>query len=193
MKKIYLGALLASTFISQHAFAQANNFEGFSVLGGLNVASNKLDHTSRTGKLDTANTTATNVMLEAQYAAALGNKFLLAGGIDLGVSDLNLGKAGSSDWKLKNNNSVFVKPSYALTDTTMVYGKVAALSARIDNGKVSDSVSGTGLGLGLAVRSGKNMYYQLEWMQSKYQDKLLANCTEKLGGNTLSFGVGYKF
>jgi opacity protein-like surface antigen len=49
------------------------------------------------------------------------------------------------------------------------------------------------LGLGVAVRSGKNMYYQLEWMQSKYQDKLLANCTEKLGGNTLSFGVGYKF
>jgi hypothetical protein len=63
MKKIYLGALLASTFISQHAFAQANNFEGLSVLGRLNVASKKLDHTSRIGRLNTANTTASNVML----------------------------------------------------------------------------------------------------------------------------------
>lgn len=63
MRNIYLGTLLASTFISQHAFAQANDFEGFSVLGGRNVASKKLDNTLRIGRLNTANITASNVML----------------------------------------------------------------------------------------------------------------------------------
>jgi opacity protein-like surface antigen len=141
--------------------------------------------------------TKSNLALEAQYAAAFGDKFVLAGGVNLGAGDLSFGDPSYGEVKLKETASVFLKPGYALSDSTVVFVKLAALRGKASLGSQSDNISGNGYGLGVQVRSGKNVFYQVEWNQNRYNDLSTPiggrNGLERLSSNALTFGVGYKF
>lgn len=188
MKKVILAAVVAASFSAPQAFAQAKNFEGFSVLGGLNVATTKYEDTSGTS----FSGTSTNGIVEGQYAAALGEKFVLAGGATLGLGELKAGTFNNIDIKLKDVSVLYVKPGYAVSNNVLVYGKLASVAATA----TTSSANGTSLGLtgnayafGVQVMSGKNVYYQAEYLQTKYDEK----STAKFNVSTVSFGVGYKF
>lgn len=184
MKKVILAAVVAASFAAPQAFAQAKNFEGFSVAGGLNVATTKWEKSS-----SELSGTSTNGLLEAQYAAALGDKFVLAAGANLGLGDLKVGTGGAGEIKVKEMSSFFVKPGYAVSNDVLVYGKLAAVSATGEDSSAKISLSGTGYGFGVQVLSGKNVYYQAEFLQTKFDEKI----GNKFSGSAVSFGIGYKF
>jgi hypothetical protein len=189
MKKALLLAASVA-FIAPQAFAQAKNFEGFSV--GANLASTKTTIEDATSSID--GTTA-SLDLNAQYNFALAPQFVLGVGLTLGTGN---NKAGTSvtavDVITKNRYALEFTPGYAVSNTLLVYGKVASLSATVEAGTASESVSGVGYGLGVRGLVDKNMYWQVGYDANTYSEKTSATLGTFKGKSTvLSLGVGYKF
>lgn len=195
MKKLLIASAIAATFVTPQAFAQAKNFEGFSVLAGLNSASSTFEQTAKSGASSTsATSTSSNVQLQAEYTWAAGQNFTVGLGVNAGLGDLLFGRWAASgvDLKLKDTVAVYVAPGYAISDTTLVYGKIASISGTAAD-TASVSLSGMGYGLGARFNSGKNLYYQAEFMANQYSDKDFPTVIDKFKGTLFSFGVGYKF
>lgn len=196
MKKLMLATALIAAVAAPQAFAQAKHFEGFSVFGGVNVANSTFDRTLTNGAGSASATSrATNIALQAQYAWALGDQFVLGVGATVGAGDLLFGTWGGSggDLKLKDTAAVYIAPGIAVSDSTLLYGKVASTSGTVYDNSGSLSVAGVGYGLGAQFKSGNNLFYQVEFMQNNYNNKDYATWTDKFRTSAISFGVGYKF
>jgi len=141
MKKLLIASAIVAAFFAPQAFAQAKNFEGFSVTGALNVNNNKGEAVSAVDR------TESNLGVIAQYDLALGQSFVLGFGANLGLTDFNI----ASDAKLKNTVGVFVAPGFAVSNNTLVYGKIASVSAKVDFPSSSADISGLGYGIGDAT------------------------------------------
>jgi outer membrane immunogenic protein len=136
------------------------------------------------------------VGIEGQYAFALGEGFVLAAGANIGLGELAFGDPGyglPGSITLKRTTALFVKPGYAVSDSTLVFAKLASLQGTAAWRSSDDRLSGRGVGLGVQMRSGKNVFYQVEWNQNRYDDVVLQNGVERLGSNLWTLGVGYKF
>lgn len=191
LKKYIIAAAVAAATFAPQAFAQAKNFEGFSLAVGVNSVSTKLDWSGAlTGS---ASGSGANLGLQAQYAMALGESFVLGLGVNAGVGDTSAGTpSGNSEVKLTNTSSVYVAPGFALNNSVQIYGKIAAINGSLGGGG-SGSSGGMGYGLGAQVLSGKNVYYQAEYMNNKYNDSTSSGTTFKVSSDVFSFSVGYKF
>ena len=113
MKKLLIAVAAAATLAAPQAFAQAKNFEGFSVLGGLNFANNTSEITSTVFN-GSASESSQNLGLQAQYNFALGQSFVLGVGASLGLGEtkagvLNTGSA-SVAVKVTESSSVYIAP-----------------------------------------------------------------------------------
>lgn len=202
MKKILIATAIAATLVAPQAFAQAKNFEGFSLGANLNIANATTEITSTifNGK---SSESSQNLGLQAKYNWALGDAFVLGLGLDLGVGDLKSGEftigGALVNVKQKEAYSLFVAPGVALNDSVLLYGKVAALSGKFEasgaGGSVSTTVSGVGYGLGVQSYLNKNLFIQGEFMQNNYNDRTftLNNETDKNNSSIFSIGVGYRF
>ena len=187
MKKILIAVAAAATFVAPQAFAQAQNFEGLSVLGSVNFNNSRLDQTGQ----DTLTKSDTSGGLQAEY------NFGLSDSVTLGVGATASSESKIADSaKLKNAYSLYVAPGYAVSKDVLVYGKVAALSATLaqDSGPSVD-YSGAGIGLGARYFTNKNLFLQAEYMYNKYDEKDFGTAGNKVKdqNGVLSFGVGYRF
>jgi outer membrane immunogenic protein len=193
MKKILIAAAVTATLMSSQAFAQAKNFEGFSV--GLNIDWMKVKPTNSNIAVDEES--SANLGLQGQYNFALSDQFVLGLGATYELTKPKAGTAPSTNVSSKATSvsSFYVAPGFAVNDTILIYGKVASLAATVDYSDTSTTNSFSGLGYGIGVQNllTKNLLIQAEVLSSKYDDKTVGGVT--LGGTvtTLSVGVGYKF
>ena len=195
MHKTLIAAAIAATFVTPQAFAQSKNFEGFSVLGGLNITNSKYDFTANPGQTSfSTDKTATNVQLQAEYGIALSNNVMLGIGVTAGLGDLSFGTppTATDEVKLKDNVSVYVAPGVTLNDSTLLYAKLASVSGTASSNGTT-SLSGIGYGLGARFLTGKNVFFQAEYLYTKFDDKTNTSGTAKPSSGAFSFGVGYKF
>lgn len=183
MKKVLIAMAVAATVAAPQAFAQAKNFEGFSVTAAFNSNNNSAETTN---KVDASRG---NVGVIAQYDFSVGNSFVVGLGASLALSDFDI--AGNA--KLQNANSIFVTPGFAVNDQTLVYGKIASISAKADLNGTSADISGVGYGIGARYFSNKNVFFQGEYVFNKYDDKKVSGTTFKNQTGVLTLGVGYKF
>ena len=183
MKKLLIASAIVATFAAPQAFAQAKNFEGFSVTGALNINNNKGEAVSAVDR------TESNIGAVAQYDAALGQSFVLGFGASMGLTDFSI----AADAKLKNTYSLFIAPGFAVSNNTMVYGKIASVSGKAEFTNSSVDLSGLGYGIGARYFSSKNVFFQAEYMSNKYDDKKVGTTTFKNQTGVFSIGIGYKF
>jgi len=192
MKKLILSATLAGAFFAPQAFAQANNFQGFSLGGSVNIASTKSDNSVLGSGSATSDT---NASLWAQYTMALGTQFTLGLGAAADVGELKAGTwSPGVDAKLKNMTSWYVAPGYAMSNSALFYGKIAAFTTKASaTGQTDQDLSGYGYGIGFQNLLSKNLLMQYELMANKADEKSVG--AAKLNGSNLvlSIGVGYKF
>ena len=200
MKNIRIIAAAAACLVTPFAFSQTSNFEGFSVLGGVNLGASTFEQNAKNGSsLTSVTSTSSNFLAQGEYTFAIGSQITLGLGATVGLGDLTFGRWASGtggDIKLKETYSAYIAPGYLLNETTLVYAKLASISGTVygDCGTcTSVSLSGVGYGAGARFMSNKNMYYQIEFIQNQYQDKDFTSSTGKSKGSVLSFGVGYKF
>lgn len=195
MKKLLLSTFIATALTTPQVFAQAKNFEGFSLYGGVNLANSTLEQNPKNGFSNASVTSSSsNFGLQAQYTLAVGNSVAVGFGASMGLGDLVFGRwvASGIDIKLKDTSSIYVAPGYAINDTTLLYGKIASVTGAAAD-TTSVSLSGLGYGVGAQIMMNKNTFYQFEWMQSNYSDKDFPTVVDKFKSSALSVGVGYKF
>jgi opacity protein-like surface antigen len=195
MKNIRIIAAAAACLVTPLAFSQTSNFEGFSVLGGVNLGASTFEENAKNGSWSQSVTsTSSNFLAQGEYTFSVGSQITLGLGATIGIGDLLFGKSsnGGADLKLKETYSAYIAPGYLLSESTLVYAKLASISgtAYATN---SVSLSGVGYGAGARFLSNKNMYYQIEFIQNQYQDKDFTSSTGKFKGSVLSFGTGFKF
>ncbi len=202
MKKLLIASAIVATFAAPQAFAQAKNFEGFSVGLNINANSSDTDITNTGGFVKATGQTSTNASVQAQYNLALGSAFVLGVGGAFEMGDADLGSSGTTfSGKRKNAYSVYIAPGIALDDSWLIYGKVASIAASFETtgaaiftGKTD--TTGVGYGIGFQKMLNKNVYLQAEFMQNKYNDKTIVTTLTtqaKTEARAFSFGVGYKF
>lgn len=193
MKNIRIIAAAAACLVTPFAFSQTSNFEGFSVLGGINLTSSTAEESMKNGSSSTAvTTTSSNFLAQGEYTFAIDSQITLGVGATIGIGDSSIGTLYGTAWKLKETYAAYIAPGYLLNESTLVYAKLASISGTA-YGTSSISASGVGYGAGARFLSNKNMYYQIEFIQNQYQDKDFTSSTGKLKGSVVSFGAGYKF
>ena len=202
MKKLLIASAIVATFVTPQAFAQAKNFEGFSVGVNVNSTASDTDISNSGGFVKATGQTSSNGSLQAQYNLALGSSFVLGFGGTYEFGDIELGSSGALfSGKRKSASSVYVAPGFALDDGWLIYGKIASITAKFETtgaaiftGKAD--ANGIGYGLGIQKLLNKNVYLQAEYMQNKYNDQTIVTSLTtqaKAEARTFSFGVGYKF
>jgi opacity protein-like surface antigen len=190
MKKLFIAVAIAAASVTPQAFAQAKNFEGFSLIGALNANNNTVDVTVTTpASTASESKTASNVGVQAEYNFAIGDAFVMGVGASAGLSKYDIANSVS----MKNSYSIYITPGFAVNNNFMVYGKLASASATIESGATSIDISGIGYGFGGRYFSSKNVFFQAEYLYNKYDDKKMANGMIQNKTGVLSFGVGYKF
>jgi outer membrane immunogenic protein len=195
MKKALLLAASVA-FIAPQAFAQAKNFEGFSVGANLAVAKSTTEPTGVASESGNTN----SLDLQAQYSLALAPQFVLGLGLTLGTGNNKAGTFATGDESItKNRMSLDIIPGYALSNNMLVFGKVSMLSAdgastTAAGVETKKSLSGVGYGFGLRGMIDKNMFYQLGYDINKYNDvEYVPGTSVKGTSSVFSLGVGYKF
>lgn len=190
MKKMIAAVAVAASVFAPQVFAQAKNFEGFSIAGGTMTVSS--GYTGTLGaNVATGSATDSNLGLQGQYAWALGDSFVLAVGAQTGIGDF---KADSLTGKIKNVTVAYIAPGVAVSNNVLIYGKLGAVSYDFSNTNGGYSNSATAYGLGVQVFFNKNIFFQGEYLASKPGDKNFNGwniVTDKVGLTTLS--IGYKF
>lgn len=195
-KTILLAAVIAAT--APQAFAQAKNFEGFSLSGNLAVAKTTTDVTFGGATLSDSGT-STNLDVQLQYSFALAPQFVLGVGATIGTGNNKSGTVGGSDISTKDRASFDIVPGYVLSDSTLLYGKVSALSAtgvaEGAGGNSSTSLSGIGYGLGVRSMIDKSMFFLVGYDWNRYDEKTINGgaATFKPKADVFSLGFGYKF
>lgn len=195
MKKILIAAAVTATFMSSQAFAQAKNFEGGYIGVNLVSASTTMEATlpGFSGKADASPTDLTLVL---GYDFAVSDKVVLGVGVDVGMLTRKLGTVSGTtvDVETKSNVGVFGTLGYTVSDTVLVYGKIAQQSSNLKS-SVGGNVyfNGPAFGLGVKALFDKNLEGSVEFMQNTYGDQTIGTETDKLKSTSFSIGVAYKF
>lgn len=193
MKKVIAIAAVLCAFGSAQAFAQARNFEGFSV--GANVeadseASNASDGSS-------GSSSNTGLGLQARYDWALGDRFVLGLGGTISTGNRNAGTFASGATAFTSNRySIDLTPGYAVSKDLLVFGKLSDINATAtgDDGSSTNSTQGIGYGIGVRGMVDHHVFWQAGLDHYRFNDATFnTGTTASLSGNIVSFGVGYKF
>ena len=191
MKKLLSYTIVIAAMASTQAFAQAQNFEGFSV--GANA---EFDRSTVSGSSASDSGNSTSVGLQGQYHWALGSNFLLGLGLTANAGNRKAGLyASGADAYTKDRYAFDIMPSYAVSDKVLVYAKVSSVSANAV-GSDSSTVATQGVGYGLGVRGliDRNLYWQAGYDSVKFNDVTFSNgATNSLKSEVYSLGLGYKF
>ncbi len=198
MKKVLIAAAVAASCIAPQAFAQtngANGFTGFSAGANANASTSSTEVRSGNGYADMGKSSQ-DVSLQAAYGFAMGNNYVLGLGATYGLGDLKYGTSGipgAGNLKGKDAYSIYLEPGYAISNSTLVYGKLAYLSMKGEVSGASEDFSGVGYGVGIRHKLNKNLFLQGEITQSEYSDETMLNTTYKPSGTTGTVGIGYQF
>jgi opacity protein-like surface antigen len=197
MKKQLL-ALAITSVVSTGVFAQAQNFQGFSVgISGSFVGNT----TELTGGGTGLNVGDSNLIPtgEIGYTHAITDKFTLGISGTYDFTEANAGKISNNyQFKGKNHYSINLKPGFALSKDALVYALVGynSLEGSISNVSGSTTFTGIGYGVGAQVMFTSNIYGKVEIQQVQYDSKaVLGNsaASAKVISNIGTVGIGYKF
>ena len=194
-KALVLAAIVAAA--APQAFAQAKNFEGFSLGANLTSARTTTDLTP-TGVATTSDSANTiGLDLQAQYSMALGSNFVLGLGASLGTIKNKAGTIGATEFTTKDRYSLDFVPGYVLSPSMLLYGKLGILNATgvstTAGADTTTSLTGSSYGVGVRGLIDKNLYYQVGYDMNQYNEKDVTGGKIKPTASVFSFGVGYKF
>jgi opacity protein-like surface antigen len=203
MKKLLLVAALSVATTS--VFAQAKNFEGFFVEGGLAVGATNSKATYTEGSYSSTSEDGGKDYLKGQvsfgYMKAINDKFLIGASVGTVIGSIKNAQISDSQGtdvtgKAKDNYSLSLIPAYALTDKLVVRGKISYNQSKSqtsgtywnDDSQVNQFLStysatakftGMGLGIGAQYFITKNVYAAIDLERVSYSSK---NLNEVDGG-----------
>jgi len=176
------------------ANAQSSNFEGASIALNLNSATlaSKLADTVAVGE------SSTNGSIQGAYSFALNENGLFSVGATYALGDLKAGSISTSSFTIKAKNlyTIYAEPAF-VNGNTAFYGKLAYIATKgaitASTANYNQNFSGTGYGVGIRTLVDKNLYLQVEFMNSNFRSKTVDGTTVEPDGTIGTVGIGYKF
>ena len=223
MKKITkLVGMCAMATLTSSAFAQAQNFEGFSVYAstGYNSWKSGLSNyitggdTVTGATFDSVEGGGTPLFLGLEYTLPIDKEFtlgiswesdMLDGKADTGVAnDVSGAKLRDYTHVVKSGAyQISLKPGFVMAPNTLLYGKLGYYSLTSSIGEVGetpDSFTSTGYGLGVGVKQmlSKNIFgfgeFSTRIGTTKNQTDGLGDTIDlKVDGMSALVGIGIKF
>ena len=221
MKKITkLVSMCAMVTLTSSAFAQAQNFEGFSVYAstGYNSWKSGLSNfvvagVPRADAFDSVEGRGTPLFLGLEYTLPIDKEFtfgiswetdMLDGTTGTGAANLNGAKTGDYTHVVKSGAyQISLKPGVVMAPNTLLYGKFGYYSLTSSIGEVGETPlsytsTGYGLGAGLKQMLSKNIFGFGEFST---RIGITKNLTDgdgrtsdlKVDGMSALVGVGVKF
>ena len=227
-KKILGTSLLVTCLTTTSLFAQAKNFQGFSLALGASATSGKNELEGRlysySNEQMSASFDKSNIIpsVDLSYAIQSTDKFFISLGVNKDFTKTNLGKQyfdtnednTTVENKLKSHYAMYVQPSYLISNTSAVFGKISYNKAKIESAATgeygtvttevqSKSTHGYGYGLGIKTLINSNFYIQVEAERVNYKSKSFdpnssftnfrADYRIEPSTNSGKISVGYKF
>ena len=227
-KKILGTSLLVTCLTTTSLFAQAKNFQGFSLALGASATSGKSELEGKLYSFEqtSASFDKSNIIpsVDLSYAIQSTDKFFISLGISRDFKKTNLGQQyfeqsednTTLENKLKSHYAMYVQPSYLISNTSAIFGKISYNKAKIESAATgefdtvttevqSKSTHGYGYGLGIKTLINSNFYIQVEAERVNYKSKSFdpdssnspggsqADYTLKPSTNSGKISVGYKF
>lgn len=200
MKKVFIAAAIAATLVSPQAFAQAQNFAGFGVALNGHLANASTDVSTVDGSLKIGDHSQ-NASLQAGYGFVLSNSAVLGLGLTYNLGDLKGGSfsSGGNSFEMKGKDmySVYIEPGYALSNSTLIYAKLAYHGVKGEvsgNGSsASEDFEGVGYGVGMRAKLDKNLFFQVEFAQIDFKSKTIEGGSFKPYATLGTVGIGYQF
>jgi outer membrane immunogenic protein len=176
------------------ANAQSSNFEGASVALNVNSATiaTNIASTVAVGE------SSTNGSIQGAYSFALSETGLFSVGATYALGDLKAGSISESSITLKAKNfyTIYAEPAI-VNGNTAFYGKLAYIATKgvltASGATANSNFSGIGYGVGIRTLMDKNMYVQVEFMNSNFDSKTINTVTVEPDGTIGTIGIGYKF
>ena len=201
--------IIGGLIVTSNAFAQAENFSGFSV--GLNTGFNSNTvvwntDTSSSGNSIEIGRQNTPFNINASYIFALSQSATLGLGANYDLTNTKFVSSSVSDsftlnGTIKNHYSLNLEPGYAFNEKTLGYVKVTYESATLvgagTSTTISKSISGYGYGFGTRYLIDKNLFLNLEMLNANFTklsttvSGTAMTITPKMLSATI--GIGYKF
>lgn len=195
MKKLMTLTAVVAALSSSQAFAQAKNFEGFSLGANAEFDRSTVDATGTGGISDNGN--STGLGLQAQYSWPLSSSFVFGLGVSASSDNRKAGTYTTGHQAYtKDRYSLDLIPGIAVSDMVLVFAKVSSVSATgaSSNGTSTSSLYGLGYGLGFRALIDKNLFWQAGYDYVKFNDVTFSNGTvASFKSNVLSLGIGYRF
>jgi opacity protein-like surface antigen len=204
MKKSLLVSAVAAALLSSPAFAQVQNFGGFSVGVNMDLTGTHTESTIGTLAINSVGQPSVGGSVQAAFGYAATDLVLLSVGATYSLNEipaLSLASTtGSSKLKLKDAYSVYVEPAYLISDKTLAYGKIGYEAGTMNTEATGlaaskKDINGAAIGLGLRTLISKNLYLQAEARRVAYNSARFDNdITDFKSSITVgSVGLGYKF
>lgn len=197
--KTLLIALIAGCVAAQ-ARAQIQPFTGWSLGLNLNRATTATQF-GGAGITSSLGDAAHNASVQASYALSLDSRKVLGLGLTLGLGDIKSGSlllAGSElRFRLLDMYSLYAEPGLRVSDSTLLYGKLAYLGAQGEENYLGETFRKTyaGIAYGAGVRTllGENWYLQFELLHGDYEWKGSRSGAFRPVSTTGSIGLGWRF
>ena len=196
MKKSIL--IAASTAVmalaTPQAFAQAKSFEGFSV--GLNYSSVRTEQTLTTPTTGISSSVSDGYSnLQAEYIFAINESYVFGIGGTFGLSPLKGATWPSSETFAKDIYTVDFQPGYAVSSTTLLYGRLSYSSSTgySSNGTTTSTADASGYGFGVRQLLTPKFYVQADYTRQKLNERTTGTTVGNGTSNALSLGIGYQF
>lgn len=194
-------AVASMALAAPQAFGQAKNFEGFSTTLNYNSANSSTDMVFNAGGgAYSGSGTGQFGSVQALYSRAINDQFVIGIGATAALSSYNLGSVFTTinlEGTQKQQFSVDLVPGYAVSESTLVFGRLSYIDAKASSagvlGTTEKDTNGIGYGLGLRVMANKNVFGQIEYGQNAYSDVVTAFAKTTIKSSVLSVGIGYKF
>jgi opacity protein-like surface antigen len=192
MKKL-IASLIAAAIFPSVSFA----FEGFSAGANLNFINAATKLTASGTTVNLGGPTSQFASLQAAYGFATGKDLILSVGGSYGLSDVKAGGVTGYDFKGKNIWQLYLEPGVKMNPTTLAYGKIAysGMKGVLTTSTTSDSenVKGWGYGAGVRFMTSPTMFWQVEFIQTNYDEKTEGALKYKPSATTGTIGLGFKF
>ena len=199
--KVKLLVVSIMTVAATGVFAQANNFEGFTA--GINVSS--VGATTTLKDEGSADIGQQSVVpgIELGYNFAASKEIVLGLTATYDFANTKLGQIGDQDGnanlKGQNRMSINFKPGYVITPSTMIYATVGynSMSGKLTENPpgstITQTFTGIGYGLGIAVMATKNVFVKAEVQQINFGSQNLDGTSLQPNLTLGTIGIGYKF
>jgi opacity protein-like surface antigen len=144
-----------------------------------------------------------NIGISGTYRHVISEKFLLGVGAKIHLTNTRFGDSKNSS-QHTNTHALFLTPGYAISDTSMLYGKLGVTSRSLTGNDLlfPRTENGTQYGLGVAYAFSPSLHLNVEYAYVDYPTFNAERVTgagdrEKyktdIDSGTLSVGLAYRF